>query len=157
MTAQDVADQDGQPVTPDDGEAPPSDETEFWFLHDIFDPDELTPAKHAAIQELLMPMYRRLVLQESDELLRVAGNNLVFISFVEVLHQPEVVAALRDVLRDPIGKRKDFEVVLSRAMKLADCRCRSTRLHLELRKAKVLHWTRPADELGIMYEHGVGV
>lgn len=59
-----------------------------WFMHGILEDEDMSPQQVAALNDLITPLYERLVLSEKDELLRATGNVAVFSSTIETLTQP---------------------------------------------------------------------
>ena len=128
-----------------------------WFMHGILDEEDMSPQQVAALNDLITPLYERLVLSEKDELLRATGNVVVFNSAIETLMQPAVMAAFRDAIRDPEHKREAFETQFRRYLDATRERHKSTDLHLRLRRANHARWSRPVDPFGMVREHGVGI
>ncbi len=129
----------------------------LWFMHTILDEEDMSPQQVAALNDLITPLYERLVLSEKDALLRATGNVVVFSSTIETLTQPGVMAALRDAIRDPEHKREAFETQFRRYLNATRERHKATDLHLRLRRANHAPWSRPIDPFGIGREHGVGI
>ncbi len=134
----------------------PSDEIPPWFIRHLNEGVPLSPEIQAAIEDMVTPLYRQMVLQEKDPLLRATGNAAVVAHAIELLEQPAVLEAAKRASDDP-GARDEFLKVLQSHLKLAAQHAKTVQLHLQLRRAKHAAWQVPADQYGIMTRCGHGI
>jgi hypothetical protein len=128
-----------------------------WFARYLQGGRPLPPEVQAVVDDIVGPLYRKMVLEEKDALLRATGNAVVVAQTVEVLSQPEVLEAAQQALDGGEASRDEFAEVLGRYLRITKERSRAMNLHLQLRRAKHASWQVPGDPYGIMTMHGCGI
>ncbi|HUU96067.1 MAG TPA: hypothetical protein VM487_10035 [Phycisphaerae bacterium] len=145
------------PKTPGGGRdtgGPPQDNIPPWFARHLSGGTPLSAEVQAVLDDVIGPLYRRIVVEEYDPLLRSVGNAAVVAHTVEVLAQPEVLAAAKRAMDDPRGYRDEYVEVLTRYLKIAKERARVMQLHAQLRRLQRQAWPFVADPLDFTKPRG---
>ncbi len=128
-----------------------------WFISHLNGGESLTPELDAVIQDVITPLYGKLVLEESDPLLRAAGITVVAAHTLTLLEQPAVLEASSRACAGDDEARAAYERIVARYLKTARESSRTMNLHLALRRARYAAWVVPSGPDGILRKHGVGI
>ncbi len=118
------------PLPASDGEIPP------WFIDHLAGGKPLSPQMQALIDDVITPLYAQLVLPQKDPVLRATGNAAVVAYAMEVLAQPDVLAAAKRALDGDAAEHEEYLKVLGSFLKVTKDRDKVMRLLLQLRKAQ---------------------
>lgn len=128
-----------------------------WWVRHLNVGKPLSPELQAAIDDIVTPLYQRMVVSEQDPLLRCAGYAVVTTVTLELLQQPALLKVVKRANDEEEGAQEEYLKAIEMQLKLAAQRCKAMNLHLALRRAKYTPWQIPMDRHGIIHKCGHGI
>lgn len=128
-----------------------------WFISYLNGGEGLAPEVQAVVDDVIAPLYRKMVVEEADPILRAAGITVVTAHTLALLEEPTLFKAASRACAGDDDDRAEYERIVSRYLKTARESSRTMNLHLSLRRAKFAKWVLPVGPPGLMRKIGVGI